>query len=157
MTKHCTLHYCYCGRGLSVDPLSGPAWPEPRPGGGAGVQPRPRQQLQLLLRHQVHPEPGGEVFRSSPPLLYFLTIQPCICRDLLQAVPDRVCEGGELGGGGALLPARHQAVPGQPPARGRGPGGRGNLLQSEYTVDISDFITIVVLLRCWFFWFPVFR
>ena len=66
MTKHCTLHYCYCGRGLSVDPLSGPAWPEPRPGGGAGVQPRPRQQLQLLIRHQVHPEPGGEVLRSAP-------------------------------------------------------------------------------------------
>ena len=97
------------------------------------MHPRPRQQLQLLLRHQVHPEPGGEVLRSAPAVTVstILTLQHCICRDLLQAVPDRVREGGELGGGGALLPARHQAVPGQPPARGRGPGGRGNLLQSE--------------------------
>ena len=147
MTKHCTLHYCYCGRGLSVDPLSGAAWPEPRPGGGAGVQPRPRQQLQLLLRHQVHPESGGEVLRSAPAatLSSIFTLQRYICRDLLQAVPDRVCEGGELGGGGALLPARHQAVPGQPPARGRGPGGRGNLLQSEYTDNILEFIITIYI------------
>ena len=78
--------------------------------------------------------PSQEERCSGPPRRHtIITLQRYICRDLLQAVPDRVCEGGELGGGGALLPARHQAVPGQPPARGRGPGGRGNLLQSEYT------------------------
>ena len=27
MTKHCTLHYCYCGRGLSVGPSVAPPGP----------------------------------------------------------------------------------------------------------------------------------
>ena len=133
MTKHCTLHYCYCGRGLSVGPSVAP--PGPTLGREVVLECTHGLVSSCSYSYVTKFTPSQEERCSGPPRRHsILTIHHCICRDLLQAVPDRVREGGELGGGGALLPARHQAVSGQPPARGRGPGGRGNLLQSEYTL-----------------------